>query len=398
MKIAFDAKRALNNGTGLGNHARILLNALVRDFPDNEYLLFTPKIKDRFLELLEGNFSIHLPECKQGRFVHPVQSFAFYNAIAQLLVAFKRGSAWRSWGITADLKAERVDLYHGLSNELPFNMHRSGLASVVTIHDLIFLRHKDQYPSIDRAVYKAKTKYAINKANHIIAVSEETKQHIIEAYNADSARITVIHPSVDPQFYVQVPEEEKNRVKLKHQLPATYILMVGSFFPRKNHITVIRAFAEIANEIDGSLVFVGSAGAEMAGLINAVKQLGLEGRVKWLNGVSNADMPAIYQSASVAISASLFEGFGAPVLEGLFSRVPVLASDIPSHREAGGDGVLYFNALRTDELGALLKKVLNDASLRREVIDAGWRHAQDMTDTQFAARTMEVYKRVIKKQ
>ncbi|MFI5205484.1 MAG: glycosyltransferase family 1 protein, partial [Candidatus Paceibacterales bacterium] len=145
MKIAFDAKRALNNHTGLGNYARILLNALMRDFPENNYLLFAPEIKGDCFYQLHGNFKLVLPKSK------------FYNALHPL---------WRSFGINGQLAAEKINIYHGLSNEIPFGKTQ-GYKTVVTIHDLIFLKHTEQYPWPDRQFYTAKTKYAAKHADKI---------------------------------------------------------------------------------------------------------------------------------------------------------------------------------------------------------------------------------------
>src|SRR5688572_16701041 len=161
MKIAFDAKRALNNSTGLGNHARILLNALMRDFPENEYLLFSPKARDEFFHQLNGNFKIIFPEAKLQKVFHPL---------------------WRSFGINQRLEKEKPNVYHGLSNEIPIRNPKSGIRNVVTIHDFIFLKHTEQYPFFDRQIYKLKTKYAANHADKIIAVSNETKNDLMEFY------------------------------------------------------------------------------------------------------------------------------------------------------------------------------------------------------------------------
>ena len=167
MRIAFDAKRMLNNPTGLGNHARILANALMRDYPDNEYLLFSPTAKDEFLNQLHGEYEMHFPKTRSAQAVHPW---------------------WRSYGITNDLLKNKVDIYHGISNELPLNIHRTRIKTVVTIHDLIFLKHKEQYPWIDRQIYTLKTKYAAKHADKIIAVSQETKHDLIELCQSDRYR------------------------------------------------------------------------------------------------------------------------------------------------------------------------------------------------------------------
>lgn len=370
MRLAFDAKRALNNSTGLGNHARILLNALMRDFPGNAYLLFTPKLQAQYLDALQGDFSLVMPETK----FH--QSFR---------------SWWRSVACVQQLKQHRVDIYHGLSNEIPFGIHSSCIATVVTIHDLIFLKHKEQYPYIDRKIYEGKTRYAAKHADKIIAVSQQTRQELIELYQTPVSKIEVINPSVEPVFYNECSTAEKEAALTKYHLPKDYLLCVGSFFPRKNHKIIIEAFAQIAKQCEHHLVLAGGSGNLKQEIEQQIHCLNLSNRVHIRTGITNADLPAVYQQSSALITASFFEGFGAPVLEGLFSRVPVLASDIPSHREAGNNGALYFNPSNAEELAHQLTQVLNNTTLRTQLERDGYTHALQHTDTTWAQQTMQVY-------
>jgi glycosyltransferase involved in cell wall biosynthesis len=224
MKIGYDAKRMLNNPTGLGNHARILLNAMMRDYRDNDYLLFSPQANNIFLDQLHGDYKVYFPQDKLSRSIHPW---------------------WRSYGITDDLLKNRIDLYHGISNELPFNIHRLGIRPVVTIHDLIFLKHKEQYPWLDRQFYILKTKYAAAHADAIIAVSRETKQDLIDRYQVPERKISVIYPSVDESFYHKVADTDREAIVKRYKLPEKYILNVSSFFPRKNQIRLIEAYDRI---------------------------------------------------------------------------------------------------------------------------------------------------------
>lgn len=373
MRLAFDAKRALNNSTGLGNHARILLNALLRDFPGNAYLLFTPKLQAQFLDALQGDFSLHLPETKFQ------QSFR---------------SLWRSFHCKQQLLRERVDIYHGLSNELPFGIHSTGIATVVTIHDLIFLKHKEQYPYIDRKIYEAKTRYAAKHADKVIAVSQQTKEELIELYKTPASKIEVINPSVEPVFYTECSIAEKEAVITKYQLPNNYLLCVGSFFPRKNHKTILEAFALIAKQTEYHLVLAGGSGNQKQEIEQQIHCLNLSNRVHIRSSITNADMPAVYQQSKALITASFFEGFGAPVLEGLFSRIPVIASNIPSHREAGGNGALYFNPNSAEELAHQLTQVLNNIPLRTQLERDGYAHALQHTDTIWAQQTMQLYNKL----
>jgi glycosyltransferase involved in cell wall biosynthesis len=384
MRIGFDAKRALNNPTGLGNHARILINALIRDFPDNDYMLFTPGSKDEFLNQLQGNFRLFFPESKLQKVFHPL---------------------WRSWGIKKQLHQNRADIYHGLSNELPFGIQHCSSRNIVTIHDLIFLKHKEQYPFADRQFYELKTRYAAKNADMIIAVSQETKKDLIEFYKVPENRIAVIYPSVDPIFY---PPELSQTTDNEQQARPTadaksagrategpkYILNVGSFFPRKNHKRLIEAYSLIAHEIEEELWLVGNGGNMMDEVKHLVSSKKLQQRVKILADVKSEDLPTIYQQARVFVFPSLFEGFGAPVLEALFSRTPVIASGGGAIEEAAGKDAVFVNPLSLEDIAEKILKVIKSESLRKPMIEAGYVHALTMTDKVFAQKVMDIYKQV----
>lgn len=370
MKLAFDAKRAFNNGTGLGNYSRLLLNALMRDFPEHEYLLFTPKMKDKFFHQIQGDYKLVIPEKKMHQ--------AFY-------------SYWRSYGVINQLLQNRTDIYHGLSNELPFNIHHTNIKTVVTIHDVIFRKHTEQYPWIDRQLYHAKTKYAVQHAHKVIAVSEETKRDLMELYNVPEEKIAVVYQSINPIFYDKTLQNNVVDIRTKHKLPKKYILNVGSFYPRKNQATLIQAFDTIKNEVEEDLVLVGSAGS-LKQIQQLIADKNLEQRVHIINNISNGDMPALYQQASVFVFPSLFEGFGVPVLEALFSRTPVIATKGGAIEEAAGKNSLLVNPISVEEIADSILKVLKDEALRKQMIEAGYAHAMTMTDTAFAANTMAIYK------
>jgi glycosyltransferase involved in cell wall biosynthesis len=371
MRIGFDAKRALNNFTGLGNHARILLNAMMRDFPENDYLLFSPKATDDLLHQLDGKYELYLPKGVGG-------------------------GLWRSWDMTRDLLKKEVRLYHGLSNELPFNIHKTDIKAVVTIHDLIFLKHTEQYPFIDRQIYTLKTKYAAKHAHKIIAVSQETKRDLMNFYKVPEEKIEVIYPSVDAAFQKNAPADFS--VLAKYNLPDKYILNVGSFFPRKNQLKLIEAYRAIKDDIEEKLVLVGSDGSMKAEAETFIAKNKMEDDVKIISGVSNDDMPALYQKASLFVFPSLFEGFGAPVLEALFSKVPVIASKGGAIEEAAGPNSVLVNPNDAGEIGAAMLRLLQDEvgkKQREEMTAAGYIHAQSMTDKIFAEKTMQVYREVL---
>lgn len=375
MRIGFDAKRALNNATGLGNYSRILLNALMRQYPEHEYLLFSPRTREELYHNLYGKSSIIAPGNTWNRTFHPW---------------------WRSLSIVDQLRTNRVDLYHGLSNELPLNIYRTGIPSVVTIHDLIFLKHREQYPFIDRKIYEFKTRRAAEQAKRVIAVSQETKRDLMKFYKTPEEKITVIHPAVEPAFYTPAATEQITALKAKYNLPEKYLLHVSAFFPRKNHKKIIEAFDLIHERVPEDLILVGSAGTQKEILQLLISQKKSGKRIRMMEGISNAELPALYQGASVFVYPSLYEGFGMPVLEALASRIPVVTTGGGSMQEAGGKDSLYVNPFSAGEIAEAITWILANPVLQKPKTESGYAHALSMRAEVIAQKTMKVYQDLVK--
>jgi len=368
MNIGLDGKRALNNLTGLGQYARILTNALVKNFPQHHYELFTPKVNSNLANEI----------AREVEFITPTSKY------------FK--SYWRSFGIKEDILKSSCDIYHGLSNELPFNIHQlSKVKKIVTIHDLIFLKHKEQYRYLDRQIYNFKTEFAVKNADVVIAISKETKNDLMYYYSVPEAKVKVVYQSCSPLYYNEASAEHKKSVTSKYMLPEKYILNVSSFFPRKNHKAIVEALDLIKNKTDVHVVFIGGQGTVKNELMELIKLKKLDHRVHIFSKVLNEDMPAIYQQAQAFVYPSFFEGFGIPILEALFSKVPVITSRGGCFEEAGGKDVVYINPSDSNELSEALYEVLSNSKKRNAMVQNGLIHAASMTDDAFAKNTMKVY-------
>lgn len=373
MRLGFDAKRALYNNSGLGNYARILLHALMKYYPEHEYLLFSPGIGENQYQQLFQRSQIVLPERKRDR-------------------AFP--AFWRSYNIKNQLQQKGVELYHGLSNEVPFSMHQSAVPCVVTIHDLIFKYDQEQYPFWDRKIYEQKINYAIRNTERIIAVSRETKNELIKLCQAPAEKITVVHPSIDPAFYESVNEVTKTDLKRKYNLPEKFILNVSSFFPRKNHKKLIEAYEKIYEKIEEDLVLVGSSGTLREVVKAMIQQKKSRKRIHIIENIANEELPALYQMASLFVYPSLYEGFGLPVLEALASRIPAITTPGGSMEEAGGKDTLYVNPTNAEELARLILWVLVNPNLHKQKIELGFAHAKTLHPEVLAEKMMKVYQEV----
>lgn len=368
MKIGYDAKRAFLNNTGLGNYSRWLIKAMAGHYLGNEYFLYTPRVKLNsrlnFLSQYKNLITI-TPESK------------FFT------------SWWRSKGIVKDLKRDGIEIYHGLSHELPSGIDKSGIKSVLTVHDLIFMRLPGNFGAISRRIYETKVKYACRVADKIVAISQKTKDDIIELLGTDSAKIEVIYQSIDPIFTITQSAEQKGSVSSKYQLPEQFLLSVGTIEPRKNLLLLAKALKYIN---DTPLVVVGRPTKYLEEVKQYLNTNNLTNRVIFLHDVAFADLPAIYQLASVFIYPSRYEGFGLPVLEALNSGVPIIAATGSCLEEAGGPYSLYVSPDDEKGLAEKINLILSDDALMQNMIVQGLQYAANFADDKLSAQLMQLYK------
>ncbi|MFN4144726.1 MAG: glycosyltransferase family 4 protein [Runella sp.] len=366
LTVGFDAKRAFNNTTGLGNYSRFVLNSLQHFAPSIECLAYTPRLKKGLYD--------DFPEKKIRQ---PLLSNSFY------------GAWWRSVGIKNDLLRDKIQIFHGLSNELPFGLKQSGVRSVVTIHDLIFLRYPSLYPAIDRFFYQQKFKRACREADVIVAVSQQTKNDIVAFYGIAPDRIEVVYQDCHDIF------RASKEVALKPTLAALlegnpYLLSVGTIEERKNQLRLVEAFHKAALP-EAILVLVGRKTPYQQQIEAYILRNGLRHRVKILNDVAFDDLPALYRHAKAFVYVSLFEGFGIPIVEALHSGVPVVAATGSCLEEAGGEGAIYTNPTDTDDLADKLTKIWNDENLRLRLIAKGRQHVRRFSAQNIAQQLSCIY-------
>lgn len=370
MNIGFDGKRATQNFTGLGNYGRYIIKTLARFYPQNQYSVYSPK-----------------PAVNNQDFLS-YPSVTFHHPENQLSSAL-----WRSFGIVSDLKKSKTDLFHGLSNELPFGLNKAGIASVVTIHDLIFLRYPEYYPLIDRKIYDYKFRYAAGHANKIIAISEQTKRDIIHFFGTDESRIEVIYQNCNPSFLVKASEEEKQRIRDLYYLPERFLLNVGTIETRKNALLIVKALKKLSSDI--KLVIVGRETPYTAQIKNYIKSNRLEERVYFLKNVPFSALPIIYQLAEIFIYPSEFEGFGIPILEALSSGIPVIGAKGSCLEEAGGPGSFYVSPKDSTELAEAINMIFYDDKQKKSMISSGNEHLRQFSDDKIAEKLINLYKNLI---
>jgi len=374
VKVGFDAKRFFNNFTGLGNYSRFVIGALSENIPENEYFLYSPKVKAH----AEFNAILDRPN------IRVVKAPSIYSNL-------KATSLWRTWGISKEASVKELDVFHGLSQELPVNLP-ARVKKIVTVHDLIFIHYPELYNSLDVFIYKAKVKAACQQADKILATSIQTKSDVVDFLHIDHQKIDVVYQGCHPSFKRKYSAAEIEKVKAKYELPENYILNVGTVEERKNVLLVIKALSLLPKDLQRNLVIVGRPTKYKASILEEAQRSGLGERIIFLHNVSFADLPAIYQGAQVFVYPSIFEGFGIPIVEALESSVPVIAATGSCLSEAGGPGSIYVNPSDEGELAEQLKKVLTDGDLRTRMIASGKNYIGQFEPKVIAEKLLTAYK------
>ena len=367
MKIGYEAKRIFHNKTGLGNYSRDVIRVLSTYYSTNSYLLYNPKKSDQFLfEANNKNVFERNPKTKFAR------EFKNY---------------WRQKGIVNDLKTDNITLFHGLSGELPVGLKANNIKSVVTIHDLIFMRYPKLYSFFDRKIHYLKFKKSAKAADKIIAISEQTKLDIITYLNVSPEKIEVIYQGCQAAFKEKYTTEEKEDVMARYNLPKNFILNVGTIEERKNALTIVKAL----KNIDTTLVLVGRETTYSNKIKAYIKENNLDDKVIFLKGLSSKDLAITYQLATIFVYPSIFEGFGIPIIEALYSKTPVITTNSGVFPEAGGPNSLYIDPLNDIELEQKINLLLNDSNLRREISGKGFQFVQKFNDEIIASKINKLY-------
>jgi glycosyltransferase involved in cell wall biosynthesis len=370
MRIGFDAKRAYYNNTGLGNYSRDLIKGLADKYREDEYILFTPKHTNN-PRIAFTNYFPNISSRSPKSFLD--KSFKSY---------------WRTMNMEKDIISNKIDLFHGLSQEIPRRRNYK-IKYVVTIHDLIFLRFPETYKRVDRTIYNKKFKYASENSDTIVAISNQTKSDLINFYNIEPDKIKVVYQSCHDQFKRIVPENECDSVREKYRLPTNYLLCVGTIEKRKNLVALLEA----ASNIDIPIVVIGNHTDYFIEVRQKIAQLNMKKRVIFLNNIPFEDLPSIYQGAQVFCYPSVFEGFGIPIIEALYSKIPVITTKGGVFSETGGEDSIYVDPFNKEEFENQINHVLSSDQSQR--VKKGYDFVQKFSTENHVKEIRSIYNELL---
>ena len=360
MKIGFDAKRAFNNSTGLGNYSRSVIDSISQHNPTYQLHLFTPSKNHDIFKIQKPNTQIITPNVGINKHY------------------------WRFKSINKDINQLNIDIFHGLSNELPFGINTK---SVVTIHDLLFLKYPQFYNFIDRKIYNFKSKYACKKADKIIAISQQTKEDIVNYYNINPNKIEVIYQSCHRDF-INSNTNTQIDSKLKSQLSKPYVLFVGGSGKRKNLFFLLKAIRKINNI---RLICVGKNNQKNSKIQSFITQNNLQNKVTFLNIKSVKILAEIYKRSEGLVYPSIDEGFGIPIVEAMYCSIPVIISEKKIFKEIGGEHAYYYKQNQLESLIQQIKKIIVKSQERSVRIEKNLNYVKKFNTYNQAKQINDLY-------
>jgi glycosyltransferase involved in cell wall biosynthesis len=366
MRIGIDARLVYYSQAGITQYILRLTQGLAEIDRENEFIILQSR-KDKHIIVDKPNFkrvSLWTPSH------HRLEQVALRVEIAGL----------------------DLDVLHSPDFIPPFHLR---CKSIITIHDLAFLVYP-HFLTKESARYYGQIDQAVKRTDHIIAVSESTKQDTIRLLGVPEHKITVIYESANPIYRPVNDQEALEQTKRKHHITGDFILFVSTIEPRKNLLTLLKAYRQLLDSYKDNvrLVVVGRRGWLSEEVFTLVEELKLTNDVLFLGRVSVEDLLHLYNAAQLLVQPSFYEGFGLPPLEAMACGTPVVVSNVSSLPEVVGDAALLVDPEDVSELAVAIWRVLTDQVLRADLIAKGLKRAQCFSWEKTARQTLELYQRV----
>ncbi|MDE2859273.1 MAG: glycosyltransferase family 1 protein [Chloroflexota bacterium] len=371
-RIAIDYTPAYEQGGGIGRYVRELTAALATEDPVTDYRLF-----------VAGAQSEQLPH-------PPGPNFDWRTTI---LTPRWLARIWQraQLPLPVEIITGPVDLFHATDFVLPPTLPRT--RSLLTVHDLSFLRVPDAASPSLRRYLEAVAPRSVERADHVLADSQATKDDLIEIYRTPADKISVLYSGVDARFGPVTDQMTLKAVLDKRNLKdIKYVLSVGTVQPRKNYSGAIRALSRIRDHgIDLHYVVAGGPGWLEDEMYRSIRETAMEDRVHILGFVPDEDLPALYSGARALLAVSLYEGFGLPVLEAMACGTPVITSNLSSLPEVAGDAGILVDPLDNEAISDAIMKTLTDAALRQQLVAAGFERVKRFSWASAASQLKAIY-------
>ena len=386
-RYILDARTATPHFPGIGRYVHNLIQNLPEQLTGEESLcVLLPSVAAGAAQAMP--WGTQLPPAL-ARISSPATPFGLAQQwqVPRLLRAYVNEQARPS-------KQPARALYHSTYYLMPY---RPGLATVLTVYDLIPMIHPASVSPRARWLFQATTWLALRASAHVLAISESTRQDLITRFGVAPERVSTVPLAAAARFQPQ-PANEIQRVREQYDLPADFLFYMGINKPHKNLVRLVQAYAQLDTQLDADappLVIAGAWDARYPESQQVAAALGLGERVRFLGPTQDHDLPALYAACTLFVFPSLYEGFGLPVVEAMACGAAVACGDAPGLRDVAGDAVLLFDPYDTDAIAATLRRVIGNATLLADLRARALVQAQQFSWRATAQQTLAVYRQVL---
>jgi len=373
MKIGIDAHAAERDGSGNCTYIRNLLKSLLQIDDKNEYVFYTIYPHHPFYQA----FKTH----KQVQIKHPPLK-AFHHPLLRIPL-------WMAYETLKD----RLDILHVQYIAPPFHKGRR----ITTIHDLGFLHIPETFSRWEVWRSRILVRLTAQKSHKIITGSRFSKQDILSKYHIPPEKIEVVHLGASLGLRPELKDSEIQKTLQKHRIQKPYLLCVGRLNPRKNWVTLVKAFSQLKKKtrIPQKLVIVGKKDFDTREVLRSVHKTPDSREVRFTGWVPDQDLWILYKQADIFIYPSLFEGFGLPVLEAMSLGIPVITSHSSSLREIAGDAALLVDPTDPQALSQAVSKLIHSQELRKNYSEKGIIQAKKFSWISTARQTLKIYEKAV---
>lgn len=379
MRICIDARPIINKQTGLGRYTYNIINALKKVDHQNDYLILVDDQLSPTHPVFHG---------ENDRFVYKKCPIPGVTVRQQLQLRQFLGD-------------EKIDVYHYPHFDLPIAVARR-FPSLFTVHDLTYLLHRGVFRGAEflKKWYTQQImRLGIGAAKKIITVSDSTQKDLVDYFHLNGSavsKVTTIYEACEPHFERINDHQRLQNFRQKWNLTKPYFLFIGERRPHKNLVRQIEAFGQFLKQgaQDFEFIIIGKSYNDYFEPETRAEQLGLTGKVRFLGYVDDDEIPLFYNGARAFLFASLYEGFGIPILEAMACGTPVVTSNMSSCQEIAGDAALLVNPYQVEDIGLAMAKVATDETLRASLIQQGLERRKVFSWEIAAQETLNLYQQV----
>jgi len=374
-RFGFNEKTGLPNRVGSSEYVFQLLVNLNKIDKDNNYRIYIPPI---------------------ASFDPKTLGLPLENEHWKYITVEKKIGPWTLVDLSKKLFKDRrkIDVFFSPTHYLPLH---APCPCVISILDVSYIYFPELFKKKDLYQLKVWGKASIRKATKVLTISKSSKNDIINEYKVADNKVIVTYPGVKELKTENLEPKNMGKEQLAEQfgIKGDYILFVGTLQPRKNIVRLIEAFSKLKTDLE--LVIVGKKGWQYEEILNAPEKFGVSEKVKFLENVTDKELPSLYKNALLFILPSLYEGFGLPVLEAMQFGCPVITSNISSLPEAAGEAALYVNPESVEDIAEKLEKLINEPKLREELVKKGYEQVKKFSWEKTAKETLKVLEEIGKK-